>query len=279
MVYKRQKLLLAILLEATSKITIDELAGAVAVLNSNSSTIAHQHLFDFVDTSKPRSLQLEKDVTTLVSNNLITTDGDRLDNKLSKEARAIAFEIPLDELAEIKKQLHVFWELTPNERIKKAQDVLALKPSTPASVETISIFTIGYEGDSIDSFFKKVLNAGLKAIIDIRKNPISRKYGFSKKALKALCSDIGLDYYHFPEVGIATDLRKNLKSNTDYETLFEKYEETTLETTTESQKEIIIALQKKPSVLLCFEADSHLCHRSRLASRLAKETHLQVRHL
>lgn len=56
-----------------------------------------------------------------------------------------------------------------------------------ATIQAIDGFqTIGYEGISIETFLRRVQEYGIEIIIDIRANPISRKPGFSKTALKKI---------------------------------------------------------------------------------------------
>ena len=59
-------------------------------------------------------------------------------------------------------------------------------------------------------------------------NAYSQKYGFSKTQLTKACEGVGIEYIHIPELGIESDKRKDLKSQEDYDTLFEDYENTTL---------------------------------------------------
>lgn len=43
------------------------------------------------------------------------------------------------------------------------------------------LFTIGYEGRSLEKYLNILIQKNIKILCDVRKNPISRKYGFSKK--------------------------------------------------------------------------------------------------
>lgn len=60
---------------------------------------------------------------------------------------------------------------------------------------------IGYEGQSIDSFICGLLASGTQVLADVRLNAISRKPGFSKRALGAALADAGIAYWHVPELG------------------------------------------------------------------------------
>ena len=46
------------------------------------------------------------------------------------------------------------------------------------------LFTIGYEGISIDSYLNSLIAQDIAALVDVRNNPISRKCGFSKSQLQ-----------------------------------------------------------------------------------------------
>lgn len=158
------------------------------------------------------------------------------------------------------------------ERVKKA------KPFN----DTIVLFTIGYEGISLEKYLQKLLFNDVKLLVDVRRNPLSMKYGFSKKALKKYCNSLGIEYVHLPDVGIQSDKRKNLTTQNDYNKLFEEYERTTLKETLHSQLKILNMLkQNKRIALTCFEAEPCQCHRTRLAQALKKlpEFKYEVRHI
>lgn len=54
------------------------------------------------------------------------------------------------------------------------------------------------------------------------------KYGFSKKQLNSACEGFGIQYVHIPEVGIESDKRQELNTQSDYDKLFEVYKSDTL---------------------------------------------------
>ena len=47
----------------------------------------------------------------------------------------------------------------------------------------MTVFTIGYEGLDIDTFMSLLGQHGIETIVDIRELLLSRKRGFSKRAL------------------------------------------------------------------------------------------------
>jgi uncharacterized protein (DUF488 family) len=135
----------------------------------------------------------------------------------------------------------------------------------------IVLFTIGYEGRSLENYFNELIKSGVKSLIDVRYNPVSMKPGFSKRQLEKYCEKLGIAYKHIPEVGVVPQLRKHLKSEGDYYELFTVYRHEILTNTLNTQREIVEILRRGRRIALtCFEFDSHRCHRSHLAEACSK---------
>jgi uncharacterized protein (DUF488 family) len=142
--------------------------------------------------------------------------------------------------------------------------------ATPKDGET-ALFTIGYEGISLEMYLQKLVRNNVKLLVDVRKNPLSMKFGFSKTLLKRYCNSLGIDYLHIPEVGINSDKRQQLETQADYDRLFVEYRNTTLSETDEAQQYIISLLKQYNRIsLTCFEAEPCQCHRSHLANSIEK---------
>lgn len=134
----------------------------------------------------------------------------------------------------------------------------------------ITLFTIGYEGISLESYLNKLLRNNVALLCDVRKNAASMKYGFSKKQLENACNGVGIKYMHMPAVGIDSDKRQQLNSQSDYDTLFKDYISTNLTKTIEEQEIILTLLQENKRIALtCFEADNCQCHRTHLAKAIS----------
>lgn len=88
------------------------------------------------------------------------------------------------------------------------------------------LFTIGYECISFEEYINKLITNNIKVLIDVRKNPFSHKFGFSKNTLASVVNKIGIEYVHIPELGIISEKRQTLKTLDDYKTLFDEYEKT-----------------------------------------------------
>ena len=160
---------------------------------------------------------------------------------------------------------------------KYYQKVLEAKPNQSEK----TLFTIGYEGVSLEAYLNKLVKNNVQLLIDVRKNPLSMKFGFSKTLLKRFCESLGVKYTHIPEVGIKSDKRQQLETQKDYDLLFEDYKETTLKETYSQQKQIIDLLNEYGRVALtCFEADICQCHRLPLSKSLETlDNELIVNHI
>jgi uncharacterized protein (DUF488 family) len=157
--------------------------------------------------------------------------------------------------------------------------VIAAKRSSDA---TPVLFTIGYEGSSFEGYLNRLIRNNVKTLIDVRRNPLSRKYGFSKKTLADTVRKLGIEYVHIPELGIASEQRQNLYTQDDYDRLFSNYETQELANNKASLKQILTLLRERQRVAItCFEAQVCMCHRSRVAKALTELQgwHYQLRHI
>lgn len=141
-----------------------------------------------------------------------------------------------------------------------------------------AIYTAGYEGKTVDEFLNNLLKFGVSRLIDVRYNPVSRRYGFHKSTLARLCGFLEIDYQHIPELGIVGTERCDLHSAAQYKSLFAKYR-SSLISKESAVKSAINLLTSSPSVLVCMEADPAFCHRNALAQYLTTLIELPIKHL
>jgi uncharacterized protein (DUF488 family) len=128
----------------------------------------------------------------------------------------------------------------------------------------MTIFTIGYEGTTMDAFLAALKEAGVEQVIDVRALPLSRRPGFSKTSLAATLRDAGIGYVHLKALGTPKPGRDAAKKG-DWRTMERIYASQLElpEAQAEAAKMRALAAEKR-SALLCFERDPHHCHRTML---------------
>jgi uncharacterized protein (DUF488 family) len=153
--------------------------------------------------------------------------------------------------------------------------------SPPLSSPTapIAIYTIGYEGASVDRFFNACVQKGIRQLLDVRNNPWSRKWGFTKKKLSEFCQNMKMKYLHIPELGVPREIRNNSADSESNGELLDYYEKFILPDRQHEIRRALEYIRAKPTALVCMEADPAQCHRSRLAKKLAKVSSLPVHNL
>jgi hypothetical protein len=137
--------------------------------------------------------------------------------------------------------------------------------------EGSAFFTIGYEGRSVENYMNALIRNCVRTLVDVRRNPFSMKYGFSKKQLLEICNKLGMEYIHIPELGIESARRKNLDGDEDYSALFSEYESdlaTNGEPFLRSLYDIFV--RERQIAITCFESDHLHCHRHKVAEALQR---------
>jgi len=134
----------------------------------------------------------------------------------------------------------------------------------------VKLFLNGYEKETLDDFLCKLRESDVKAVIDVREIPLSRKNGFSKKNLESRLADEGIRYYHFPELGSPRVIREELYSTGDYLNFFIEYRKYINKNKAFVERLTEIVLGEEKSVLLCLEENYELCHRSIITDEITK---------
>lgn len=123
------------------------------------------------------------------------------------------------------------------------------------------LFTVGYEGKTIENYINILIQNNIRILVDVRKNPISRKFGFSKNKLEHIVETVGIRYVHIPALGIESEDRTMLKTKEDYSKLFNMYKKT-LENQTEHLEYLYSLFSANYRIALtCFEKEAEMCHR------------------
>jgi uncharacterized protein (DUF488 family) len=138
------------------------------------------------------------------------------------------------------------------------------------------IFGVGYEGQSIDAFVCGLLASGTRILADVRLNAISRKRGFSKRLLEASLADVGIGYWHFPELGNPGWNRAGF-GGPAAEVRAARARFAGMiggEAASTRLEEIAAAARDGVVAVMCVEADEHACHRYVILQELHRRVDL-----
>lgn len=289
--YYRRKIILALLQlcdGSLDKISFQKLLFLFTQKQENPS-------FDFVPYKRGCfSFQSYADFRTMSKYNMIAevvvrgheswvvkTDTVRVNyfNELTAKDKAAMLEVThryghlrQDELTKLTYRLFPYYAIHSEvaEKLLSKEELETVRSHVPTN-NSPCLFTIGYEGLSLETYLNKLIKHNVKVLCDVRNNPFSMKYGFSKSQLQHACEGLGIRYIHIPQLGIVSKKRKGLKKPDDYTKLFAEYDRTTLQTTQSYQKTILELMKSDRRIALtCFEANPCMCHRSRLAKALNK---------
>lgn len=232
------------------------------------------------------SFQANADLSTLAKYELVepsmkywkkTDNKDYIEELNTKDKAALRFiknqygNLNKDELIALTYRQYPFFAInsTIASSVLNNEELNKVKNQKPSKNTTV-LFTIGYEGISLEQYINKLIVNDIKVLCDVRKNSYSMKYGFSKSQLKKACEGVGIEYVHIPEVGIESDKREELNSQSDYDKLFDYYKSDVLVRETTKQLEIFSILKSKKRIALtCFEANINHCHRKHLAESIS----------
>lgn len=142
----------------------------------------------------------------------------------------------------------------------------------------MTVFTIGYEGLDIDAFMSLLAEHGIDTIVDVRELPLSRKPGFSKKALANILNISGREYVHMVDLGCPKLVRDRYREDGNWKRYTEgflKY----LKTQDDAIAELSALAATSNCALLCYEADSNFCHRSMVANAVKNYSGARVTHI
>ncbi|MEO1064549.1 MAG: DUF488 domain-containing protein [Actinomycetota bacterium] len=152
--------------------------------------------------------------------------------------------------------------------------------------------TIGVYGFDADSFLRRLREADVGLLLDVRQRRGVRgpEYAWANaRRLQAAVADAGIAYEHHRELAPTTELRRIQYAEDDRRGVgkrsrTELADEYAHRYTTEildlaDLAPIAAGLEGRVAALLCVERDAEACHRSLIAHRLAAEHGVEVEHL
>lgn len=287
MMYQREKIILAILeqlAEAVPSIKLQKLMFLLCDQMENKPYDFIPYLYGCY------SFQLSQDLKHLATADLITIADNGREKKcfLNTYSRQYSSLVDKETLSQITKVVSRYGTLQASELIKYTyiqypffavnshilenyfdeKRITIIRNTRPRKKERI-LFTIGYEGLTLERYVVKLILEDVRILCDVRKNAYSQKFGFSKFILSKACEGVGIKYIHMPELGIQSEKRRNLKNQNDYNCLFDEYESTVLLNEKAALNYLFQLLQTDNRIALtCFEHDPLQCHRLRVANKL-----------
>ncbi|MBL9080597.1 MAG: DUF488 domain-containing protein [Planctomycetales bacterium] len=275
--------MIAMLREANRPVSKLELTKWAFVARMETSIGENASFYDFVPYHYgPYSFSLARELGTLADQGYVSesnnewqlgsvTDEGTLPAGTHREARQVVARFVGRSTERL---IDYVYDSYPIYTVNSRRKQLAKRP-----VAKPAVYTAGYEGLQVDGFLNLLVQNGIRRLIDVRNNPVARRFGFHKSTLTRLCNSLDIEYVHEPELGISSNERQSLNSAADYSTLFRRYEQATLPTRGTEIERVTELMQEKASVLVCMEADPCMCHRTRLAAVVEKKAGLPVVHL
>lgn len=129
------------------------------------------------------------------------------------------------------------------------------------------IFTIGYEKADVFSVIETLKNSGVHCVADVRRFPVSRKEGFSKRAFMENLHNAEIAYLPARELGAPREVLERYRHDGDWEKYRRDYL-SYLNSQRASLEKLLAFSIEKPTALFCFERDAARCHRLLIANEL-----------
>ena len=261
--YKRQRFLLDFIRQLSTDATTTDLQKLIFLHTKN----GYSSYYDFIPYKYgPYSFQLAEDITILRQNEFLTKKDARIyanDSRISENIINIDKKRGDSLIKKVYKN-YPYYAINSEiiERLFTSPELEEIKNGKNQLKQTTQVlFTIGYEAKSIETFINELIKNDIRLLCDVRKNPISRKFGFSKNKLQHILDTIDIQYVHIPELGIESQKRLNLESISDYRQLFQEYE-ISLPGRQPYLNYVHSLLSDNIRIaLMCYEKEPEMCHR------------------
>lgn len=133
----------------------------------------------------------------------------------------------------------------------------------------MKIFTIGYEGTTVQEFVAALKQSGVERVIDVRALPLSRRPGFSKTALRGALDEAGIEYVHLKALGTPAEGRTAARAGRHADMARIYAGQLELPEAIAQSAQMLELAREKPSALLCMEREPAHCHRTLLLKAMA----------
>lgn len=128
-----------------------------------------------------------------------------------------------------------------------------------------TLYTIGYEGWGFDIWVDALISRGIRTVVDVRELPLSRRPGWSKRALAEKLAERGIGYVHMRALGTPAPMRHGLRDKTlPFEEFAPQFRDLLAQRPDDVDALVRLVL-RQPVALMCWEEDPERCHRSLVA--------------
>lgn len=126
---------------------------------------------------------------------------------------------------------------------------------------------IGYQGREAPDLIAELRADAVTTVVDVRLNPVSRRYGFAKTRLADALAAAGIGYLHLRDLGNPRENRAGFADLTGHQggAARERYARLLREPAARAALGRVAGLSAIERVaVLCFEADGATCHRAQV---------------
>lgn len=141
------------------------------------------------------------------------------------------------------------------------------------------IYSVGYEGFKAQGLADRLAASGVSAVVDVRLTPVSRKVGFSRKALEATLSAVGIEYVHEGGLGNPQENRDAFRHGSTEEGR-ERMREVIDNGSRDALDRLVERARNRRIAVLCVERDPRRCHRDVITEMVEEaDPTIEIRHI
>jgi uncharacterized protein YwgA len=261
--YKRQRFLLAFILQLHDGVTLTDLQNLV-FFHTMTERLDYYEFVPF--KFGPYSFQLEEDLEILQRDGYILFDGSNI-TAIEETKGEVLFQIQVEKGEDFVKKIYRF---DPYYTIRSGILVQLFSGKELEQFQRVRqdyvrteqvLFTTGYEGRSAEGFLNSLIQNDVRVLCDVRKNPFSHKFGFSKGKLEYIAQEVGIKYVSISALGIESEKRGTLETSKDYQHLFEEFAKSLPDRQTFLEEVYTLLRTNVRIALMCYEHEPERCHR------------------
>lgn len=243
--------------------------------------------YDFVPYRQgPFSFALYRDWSTLAAAGLTLDDGEGGKSfRITKTGQSLA-NMMRGEFVGLADSVHKEWSGKPIEALiddvyrrypwyahKSDRDDGIHKRDVPSA--KLAVYTVGYQGLSIDAFLNLLISRGITRLVDTRFTPASRVYGYHATTLQRICGYVGIHFQPEPSLGVPKPVRDRFIETRNHRRFARQYSDIVRVNWDRvlATSELMAA---EPTAVMCYERNVHDCHRNLLAEELSSVSGLDT---